>query len=114
MLRNSRVLHGVTSLRSGGAEAERRAAPVFNGQWTRHMLAPDRFQNLEFTSVQQQHMDPGHKIPDERNLFPANRFHVGFRIGEWKYGMVDHQEILSAVTITRHGSRTDNIQKLDS
>jgi hypothetical protein len=54
-----------------------------------------------------------YKISDQGNIFPANGFDVGLGIWKWKYGMVDHHEILSAVAIIRHGSRTDDIQKLD-
>src|SRR5450432_1864035 len=45
--------------------------------------------------------------------FRLRGFEVGFGIWEGEHGMVDHQEILSAVAITHHGSHTCDIQKLD-
>ena len=77
------------------------------------MFALNDTYNIEFFWLEQFQVDCCHKISDQRNIFSANGFEVSFWIWEWKYGMVHHQEILSVVTITRYGSRTDDIQQLD-
>jgi hypothetical protein len=43
-------------------------------------------------------------MSDQAYIFPADGFEVGFGVREWKYGSVDHYEILRAVAVIRHGS----------
>src|SRR6266446_7171027 len=82
------------------------------------MLALNLQCNPEFRWRGKKHVEHAESFPSRGvQVLPAgnlpDRGEIGFGVREWKDRMVDHQEILSAVAVAKHGPSASDIQEFD-